>query len=174
MWDVVVDVTPHFLQKWDIMGYKVSAAEPVRAFLDFAKQTHTQHTHKGHDIKWYHDGLPHLASIMPPLTGFDLITLNAVWMHLNKKERNLSMCRLASMLTSQGILILSLRHGPIPPQKRMYHIHADDVINQAESNGLSLILKLENQPSGLNRKDITWTRLAFRAGNNHVPQQIEA
>ena len=62
-------------------------------------------------------------------------------------------------------MILSLRHGPVPPGRRMSDVSADETIELAAEAGLRLALKLENQPGLFGRSDVRWTRLAFAKGH---------
>ena len=72
------------------------------------------------------------------------------------------MPKIAALMRLGGLLILSLRHGPIPQGKRMFNVTAGETIALARKAGLDDILRLENQASALNRSDVTWTRLTFR------------
>ena len=122
-------------------------------------------------IDWIDDSLPDLSSLADRALSFDAVMLTAVWMHLDAEQRRQAMPRVARLLGSAGVLILSLRHGPVPPGRRMFDASAAEIIGLAEAAGLSLslslslILKLENQSGHLNRADVIWTRLAFRAAS---------
>ena len=68
-----------------------------------------------------------------------------------------------------GVMILSLRHGPVPQSRRMFEVSTEETKQLAEGEGLRLVLAMENQPSAIPRADVTWTRLAF-VGDDYCPR----
>jgi hypothetical protein len=93
---------------------------------------------------------------------FDLIMLTAVFMHLDPAKRRTAMPRLARLLRPRGAMIVSLRHGPVPPGRLMFSVSAEETIALADEAGLRLTLRLNDQPSQIAGKDdVTWTLLAF-------------
>ena len=94
---------------------------------------------------------------------FDLICLCAVWMHLNEHERRVAMPNVASLLADAGVLLLSLRHGPIPPGRRMFEVTAEETSRLARCHGLETVLSIRTQ-STLQRnrlEGVEWSRMAF-------------
>jgi hypothetical protein len=87
--------------------------------------------------------------------------LTAVWMHLDHHHRRQAMPIVTGLVRRGGVMILTLRHGPVPLGRRMFDVSADETIKLAETEGLSIALKLENQPGFFGRTDVSWTRLAF-------------
>ena len=88
--------------------------------------------------------------------------LTAVWMHLDPAQRRVAMPRISCLLRQQGVMILSLRHGPVPAGRLMFDVSADETIALAGNEGLRPLLRLDNQPSQLaGKSDVTWTLLAF-------------
>jgi SAM-dependent methyltransferase len=141
------------------MGYQVVAVEPVAELRAKAEALHPSR-----QIEWRDDSLPDLADLVARKARFDLIMLTAVWMHLDPAQRRQAMPRVASLLREGGVMILSLRHGPVPPGRQMFDVAADETIVLAGQTGLRLILRLNNQPSQIAGKtDVTWTLLAFLA-----------
>jgi SAM-dependent methyltransferase len=138
------------------MGHRVVAVEPTAELLIRAMALHPSPL-----IEWVDDSLPDLASFAADNEGFDLVMLTAVWMHLDEEQRRRAMPRVASLVRNGGAMILTLRHGPVPPGRRMFEITADETIALAAAEGLAVTLRLENQPSILNQPGVTWTRLAF-------------
>jgi SAM-dependent methyltransferase len=138
------------------MGHRVVAVEPVAAF-----RTRAAMLHPSPHIEWLDDHLPELAQRTGRVDRFDLILLSAVWMHLDKEQRRQAMPNVASLLLETGVLVLSLRHGPVPPGRRMFDVSADETIQLASLEGLRLELRLDNQPAVFGTKGVSWTRLAF-------------
>jgi len=46
----------------------------------------------------------------------------------------------AALLRNGGIMIMSLRHGPIPPGRRMFEVSAEETMALAQRPGLSCTL----------------------------------
>ena len=90
--------------------------------------------------------------------------LSAVWMHLDEAERGIGMPRLASLLAPRGVMVLSLRHGPVPVGRRMFPVSGDETIDLARQHGPRAVLNVQTESlQPLNRAaGVTWTRLAFR------------
>ena len=136
------------------MGHDVAAVEPTAELRERAAALHPSPR-----IEWVDDGLPDLAR----LSGrFDVAMLTAVWMHLDEKQRRRAMPRLASLLRGGGVAIFSLRHGPVPPGRRMFGVSAEETAALAAAEGLDLALRLEDRADALGRAGVRWTRLAFR------------
>lgn len=136
------------------LGHRVTAVEPVAELRDGAAALHPSPA-----IRWLADSLPDLAALQD--RRFDLVMLTAVWMHLDPEGRRRGMPRLAALLRPGGRLLLSLRHGPVPPGRRMFAVAPEEVRQTAEAAGLKLLLA-ETSPSLLPGKpDISWSRLGF-------------
>jgi SAM-dependent methyltransferase len=138
------------------MGHRVIAVEPTAELRAEAARLHLSP-----NIEWMDDGLPELGVISARPERFDLIMLTAVWMHLDEEQRRTAMPVVARLLRSGGILMLSLRHGPVPEGRRMFDVSSDETIELAEREGLRVELCLDNQPGLFGRTNVSWTRLAF-------------
>lgn len=133
-------------------GYQVTAVEPTDEFRAIG-----QSLHENAAIGWIDDALPHL----PTVTGsFDLILISAVWMHLDVDERRQSMVRIAAMLRDGGVMVLSLRHGPIPPGRVMFDVTPAETVGLAAANGLQK-LYAGTRPGRFDQPGVWWDRLAF-------------
>jgi hypothetical protein len=82
---------------------------------------------------------------------------------LDEEPRREAMPRVACMVKSPGVMIMSLRHGPVAPPRRMFEVSAEETISLAASVGLRSILNLRaSSVQTANRAaGVTWTRLAF-------------
>jgi SAM-dependent methyltransferase len=140
------------------MGHTVLAVEPTPVLLAGAM---ARHAHPA--IAWLGDGLPDLAAVRARGETFDLIVMSAVWMHLDAAQRERAMPNVAALLADGGVLILSLRHGPVPPGRRMFEVSADETLGLARAEGLSPRLQEERGSiQAANRlAGVTWTLLAF-------------
>ncbi len=138
------------------MGHHVTAVEPTAELRAQAAILHPSRL-----IDWIDDSLPDLAQLAEYAEAFDVVLLTAVWMHLDEAQRRQAMPPVARLLKSEGVLILSLRHGPIPPGRRMFDVGTPETTRLAHDAGLTLTLALDGQDGLFGRKDVTWTRLAF-------------
>ena len=140
------------------MGHKVMAVEPTVAFRDAAAKLHSSP-----NIEWLDDRLPDLISLNDYQRHFNLVILTGVWMHLDNEEQDRAMTNICALLKSDGLLIMSLRHGPIPPGRRMFRVTADTVIDLAQKNRLKVTLRKDEQSlqEENRRAGVTWTHLAF-------------
>jgi SAM-dependent methyltransferase len=140
------------------LGHTVLAVEPTPVLL--AKAI-ARHAHPA--IAWLADGLPDLAAVRARGETFDLILLSAVWMHLDAAQRERAMPNVAALTADGGVVILSLRHGPVPPGRRMFEVSADETVGLARAEGLRPRLQEERGSiQAANRlAGVTWTLLAF-------------
>ncbi|MGF6816948.1 hypothetical protein OKW33_003819 [Paraburkholderia atlantica] len=74
------------------------------------------------------------------------------------------MPRIASLLHKDGLLIMSLRHGPVPAGRRMFDVTPDETIQLASEQGLTPMRELRTSSAQQVNRDngVTWTRLVFR------------
>jgi SAM-dependent methyltransferase len=138
------------------MGHKVTAVEPTTKL-----RLRAAALHPSPDIEWLDDSLPDLASVISRGETFDVVMLTAVWMHLDAEQRKRAMPRVAGLVRNGGVMIMSLRHGPVPPGRRMFDVTGDETIGLARSERLRPILALESQDGLLGRRGVSWTCLAF-------------
>ena len=139
-------------------GHRVVAVEPTKEFRVCGMELHPSRS-----IEWIDDSLPRLASVLARDERFHAIMLAAVWMHLDESERRMAMPRLASLLAPGGILVMSLRHGPVPAGRRMFQVSGAEAISLAQDSGLRPLLETRTESiQGANRKaGVSWTHLAF-------------
>ncbi len=143
-------------------GHKVVAVEPTAAFRQAGAKLHPSA-----NIEWVNDHLPGLERLDGYHGYFDLVMMSGVWMHLDGPEQISAMTKVCALMKGTSKLILSLRHGPIPPERRMFDVSADTTIDLAEKNGLKTILR-ENEQSlqeENRRAGVKWTHLAFLKPN---------
>jgi len=138
------------------LGHSVVAVEPTEELRRGAMLLHPSSM-----IEWLDDSLPDLAAIRARGEEFDVVMLTAVWMHLDELQRRRAMPNVAALVRNGGVVMISLRHGPVPPGRRMFEVSAEETIALAQPLGLCRILRREAEPS-LRQPGVTWTWLAFR------------
>ncbi len=143
------------------LGHSVVAVEPTREL-----RTRAAALHPSPAIEWVDDSLPDLAAIMARGETFDVVMMTAVWMHLDEGQRRRAMPNIAALMRPGGIAAMTLRHGPVPPGRRMFAVTADETIALARQAGLDVVHNTF-APEGIQKRPgISWTRLAIvsRAG----------
>lgn len=143
------------------MGHSVVAVEPVDELRVAARNLHPACA-----VEWLDDSLPGLATLVSRRETFDFVMLTAVWMHLDVEQRRQAMPVISSLLHEGGMLIMSLRHGPVPEGRRMFDVSAEETIRLANVQDLRLMFE-RRTPSvqQANRNlGVSWTRLAFEKG----------
>jgi SAM-dependent methyltransferase len=141
------------------MGHRVVAVEPTEAMRLPAMRLHPLP-----NIEWLDDSLPELAAVRRRGEAFDLIWLSAVWMHFDAAQRRLAMENLAALLRRGGTLIMRVRHGPVPPGRRMFEIPDAETIELASQQGLQTVLHQRAESAQAANRDVgvSWTHLAFK------------
>ena len=140
------------------MGHRVVAVEPTDEL-----RTPAMALHPSPLIEWLNDSLPDLSFLLKRGETFDVAMLTAVWMHLDEQQRRHAMPKVASLIRGGGVMIMSLRHGPVPPMRRMFEVSAEETVQLAQAQGLHPVLNRRTQSiQNVNRlAGVTWTRLAF-------------
>ena len=146
------------------MGHQVVAAEPTAAL-----RTAAMALHPSPRIEWLDDNLPDLGILLARGEEFDVVMLTAVWMHLDAAQRRRAMPNVASLMKPGGVMIMSLRHGPVPPGRRMFEVSAEETIELGQIRGLRPVLTMSTrllqdrgtQADPLGRVGVSWTRLAL-------------
>lgn len=145
------------------LGHSVLAVEPTEALGRAGMELHPPER-----IEWEDDSLPHLVQTRARAGRFDIVLIAAVWMHLDVGERQRGMPHVASLMRPDGVLLMSLRHGPVPLGRRMFEVSARETIVLAEAVGLKCMVNLEAESvqEGNRRAGVTWTHLAFARGRS--------
>ena len=136
-------------------GHEVVAVEPSPAMREEAMTRHANMS-----IQWLDERLPDLpkASSQGP---FDLILLNAVWMHVPESNRKRAFRKLINMLKPDGTLAITLRQGSEVPERGIYTVSAEELETLAYDHG-AFVARCEECRDCLGRKDVGWTQIAIR------------
>jgi SAM-dependent methyltransferase len=137
-------------------GHSVTAVEPTPEM-----RAHGQRLHGHLPIRWIDDSLPDLVRVQALGERWDVVMLTAVWMHLDREQRESAMANVAGLLKPDALLSLSLRHGPVPAGRRMFEVSPAETRDLAARHGLELVHESEG-PSH-QAQNVSWSRLAFRA-----------
>lgn len=140
------------------LGHRVVAVEPTGALRIPAMALHASPL-----IEWLDDSLPDLARLRAHDETFNLVMLTGVWMHLDQTQRRHAMPNLASLVRPSGVVIMTIRHGPVPAARRMFEVPAEETITLAQAHGLHAVLNVDSESRQEKNRaaGITWTNLAF-------------
>ncbi|MGY4982439.1 class I SAM-dependent methyltransferase [Streptomyces sp. 900105755] len=136
------------------LGHHVVAVEPTPEL-----RTIGQRLHPDVPIEWIDSALPELPGLRGP---FDLVLIVAVWMHLEYGEREAAMARVRSLLSPNGRVLITLRHGTVPSGRRMFDVPQSETIRLGRQAGLDPLLVRE-QPDVQGRTGVSWSVLILEA-----------
>jgi SAM-dependent methyltransferase len=139
------------------LGHSVVAVEPTPEL-----RAHGQRLHRSAGITWLDDALPDLSKVHERGERFDLVMLSAVWMHLDAEQRRRAMRRITSLLHPGALMVLSLRHGPVPAGRRMFDVSAAETCALARESGLETTHQSERD--AILSRGVRLSVLAFRRG----------
>ncbi|MFJ7243400.1 class I SAM-dependent methyltransferase [Kitasatospora sp. NPDC098652] len=145
------------------LGHRVTAVEPTPELRAVGARLHPRA-----GIHWIADALPDLPELTARGEQYDLVLVTAVWMHLAPAERPPAMRAVARLLAPGARLALTLRHGPVPPGRRMFDLPPDRTTALAEAHGLHLLHQGERSDLHA-RADVSWTELVFQRGHRPPP-----
>lgn len=139
-------------------GHSVLAVEPVEELRAAGMDLHSDRR-----IAWLDDSLPMLSTALRE-HPFDLATLCAVWQHLDEGDRTIAMRSLADLTATNGILIMSLRHGVGAADRRVFPVDVDVTVESARREGFELLRIAEAASVQANNHaaGVYWTWLALR------------
>ena len=136
-------------------GWSVVAVEPSAGLREVAGTLHPTPA-----VRWENDRLPGLERTLRLGLSFDLVWLSAVWMHVAPPDRRRAFRKLVTLLKPGGRMMLSLRHGPAPPDRPMHPVDAAEVETLAVEHGLA-IRQVSRSEDRLGRTDVSWTTLVL-------------
>ena len=137
-------------------GFEVVAVEPSKAMQDEAKHLHPQAA-----IRWIGDALPVLRETLRLGLSFDFILLSAVWMHVPQTERTRAFRKIVTLLKPGGLVAISLRIGPVDPDRSMYPVTEEEIEHLARIHG-AFIERRTLTKDYLGRGEISWLQMAIR------------
>ncbi len=123
---------------------------------DIAKKIHPHSS-----VTWLSDSLPDLKQIFSSGLSFDLIVLSAVWMHILPSQRMRAFRKLITLLRPSGVLVITLRNGPVDEERGIHPVSVDELERLARNHGAYIERKTEDRDK-LGRGDISWTQIAIR------------
>jgi hypothetical protein len=93
--------------------------------------------------------------------SFDVILLNAVWMHLAPANRRRAFRKLVTLLKPGAWMAISFRQPEPGNLRSMFPCHVDELEQLARIHG-AFIERVETASDELARTGVEWTRLIIR------------
>ncbi|MCE7795578.1 class I SAM-dependent methyltransferase [Sphingobium sufflavum] len=142
-------------------GHDGLAVEPVDALRHAGRARHCDPAYPA--IRWLDDRLPALNRTRAH-GPFDLLTLCAVWQHLDDPARAEAMPSLGAIAAPDSLLILSLRHGPGAEGRPVFPVSVDGTVALAKRHGFEQVRRVEadSVQAGNRSNGVRWTWLALR------------
>ncbi len=141
------------------LGHKVIAVEPSSGLRARARLLHPHHS-----ITWVNDKLPELKAVRKLGDRYDVIILSAVWMHLPYYDRQPSFERILGLLKKEGLLYITLRHGPYEVVEGFWDIPDEELVQLIKNYELREIEQITENDL-LNRPGVSWTRFFLQHSN---------
>jgi protein-L-isoaspartate O-methyltransferase len=138
------------------MGLAVVAVEPCAALRREARRRHPRP-----GIRWVDDRLPDLKGVCAGGRRFDLILVNAVWMHVTPEARGRAIKTLNHLLAPGAVLVVTLRRGPVEADRAMHPCETGELLRLARHHGLAVCKTLAT-PDRLARREIGWHLVVLR------------
>jgi hypothetical protein len=139
------------------LGYDVVAVEPAAGMRREGIARHPDNR-----IQWHNDRLPNLSATHRLGLAFDLVLVNAIWMHLPPLSRQRAFRKLITLLKPGAALLINLRHGPAESgSPQMWPTTAGEIEDLSRAHGLIVVRSLPT-PDRMGRRDISWTTMCLR------------
>lgn len=142
--------------KWfDLLGCDVVAVEPANALRELGMRN------TGSSVTWFDDGLPLLNEVKSLLLQFQLIVLSAVWMHIPTNQRQPALWVLNELLSPEGKLVITLRHGAFSDGRESYGVSVEELEAMAVDVGLVVCHSCESKDV-LARGAVHWQTVVLK------------
>jgi len=132
-------------------GLAVTAVDPSHSMLNLAKKDF-QHD----NICWIEDKLPNLEHVLSLNKKFDFILLSAVWMHIEKEDREEAFKSLTQLLNKNATMVIYLRHGEFTDGRKEIEVSSNEIINLSDNQNIISTPLLQNSKDVLNRAKVSW------------------
>ena len=136
-------------------GYRTTAIEPSETMRRIGRSRHPQSP-----IRWLDDRLPALQRARE-LEPFDLVVANAVWMHITPPDRPKALGAILAVTKPGGLVLMSLRHGWAPPERRMHPCNTAEITEIARGHDAAAV-RTGAANDQRTRPKLRWTQIALR------------
>ena len=113
-------------------GWHVDAVDGSTALLEEAEKLH------GHAvIHFMHDLAPDFSNVRALNKRYDVILMSAFIFHFDAADREVILAHCAGILSADGLIYITLRQGPVVPDRHIYAVAPDEIETFAQNHGLS-------------------------------------
>lgn len=139
------------------LGFKVVAAEPSTGMRRAGERLHAEA-----GIRWIDDRLPGLDATHALGLAFDVVLLSAVWQHVAPGDRQRAFRKLVTLLKPGGLMVMTLRFGPAPPDRPMHEVSLGEVEGLAREFGMLVAGVERHAGDAARRPGVEWATVALR------------
>lgn len=136
-------------------GCSVWAVEPTKNLCQIGMQNSPKET------IWLDDTLPALRKVMLLSVRYNLVVLSAVWMHLSADERATAISVLSDLLTEDGNLVVTLRHGEFNDGRETFGVSVTELEALGNKAGLR-ICYIASGEDVLKRDNVKWETVVMK------------
>lgn len=140
------------------LGHSVLAIEPTTELRE-----HAASVRPSQNLEWLDDSLPDLSEVLRNNSMYDVVMLNAVWMHLDEHQRNIAMRSIAKLTHLGSRVFMSLRHGPVPIGRRMFDVSGEETVHLANQHGFIALVNVRS--ASVHKVNVaagvSWTRVVL-------------
>ncbi|KII75516.1 class I SAM-dependent methyltransferase [Vibrio renipiscarius] len=142
--------------KWfDLLGCDVIAVEPAKALRELGIRN------TGSSVTWFDDSLPLLNEVTSLSLQFQLIVVSAVWMHIPINQRQPALWALNELLSQEGKLVVTLRHGEFLDGRESYGVSLEELEAMAAAVGL-VVCHISESMDVLARDAVHWQTVVLK------------
>lgn len=137
-------------------GFHVIACDGAPEMIKLAeeKQAHER-------VNYLVDLMPKLENVRATGQKFDVITISAAWMHLDKVERKQMFGTLCDIANEGALAYISLRQGPSPADRPMFSVTVEELEELAEKEG-KILKNAGTAEDKQNRDGVSWSYVTLR------------
>ncbi|WP_413110484.1 class I SAM-dependent methyltransferase [Thaumasiovibrio sp. DFM-14] len=142
-------------------GCFVVAIEPASELRQLGRSNSSS------QIQWLDDSLPALAKARNLCQQYDLILVSAVWMHLNREDREESFSVFSELISDNGKLVITLRHGGFDDGRSAHSVSIEEIETLGKVVGLT-VCHVADGADSLNRTNVSWQTVVLERENYRI------
>ena len=92
---------------------------------------------------------------------YDVVLLSAVWMHLPVNQRDMAIRVLSNLLSDNGLLVITLRHGKFKDSRETFGVSVSELERLCRDVGL-FVLYVTDDEDALQREEVSWQTVVIK------------
>lgn len=130
----------------------ITLVEPASVFSEFLP--------RGDGWRVVKDSLPDLNKIIGSNCHYDVVLMNAVFMHVAPRQRQRVFRKLTAVTRPGGCLVIQTKLNHPEPERGQYEVEAGDIVRLAVEHGW--VVAHESQSHDVEGRGIVWGRYVLR------------